>query len=118
MGSVRCRFISDAALFPGSRPAKRQSVQAFIERMKGLQTLTLTSFDERVLGTEIRTFGNVAVAVAACEITENDTKVHRGVEMLLLIKDEDRWQIVAQAWDGETPARQIPEHLLAAGSAR
>jgi hypothetical protein len=37
----------------------------------------------------------VAVAVAACEMTENDTRVNRGVEMMLLIKDGGEWKIVA-----------------------
>lgn len=105
-------FFPDAALYPAARPAKRQNVDAFIERMKGLQSSTLTSFHERVLGTEIRVFGNVAVAVAACEITENDSAVNRGVEMLLLIKNEGLWRVVAQAWDNENTARSIPKHLL------
>ena len=109
-------FFPDAALYPAARPARRQSVEAFLERMKGLQGSKLLSFHERVLGTEIRIFGNVAVALAACEITENDSAVNRGIEMLLLIKNEGRWQIVAQAWDNETPARPIPKHLLTANS--
>jgi hypothetical protein len=106
-------FFPAAALYPAARPAKRQSVEAFIERMKGLQGTTLTAFHERVLGTEIQVFGNVALAVAACEITENDSAVSRGVEMLLLIKNEGRWQIVSQAWDNEMPGRPIPGHFLA-----
>ena len=105
-------FFAEAALYPAARPAKRQDVGAFIERMKGLQATSLKSLRERLLGTDIRIFGNVATAVAACEITENDTTVNRGVEMLLLIKSEGQWRIVAQAWDSETPERRIPTHLL------
>jgi hypothetical protein len=30
---------------------------------------------------------HVAIAVAGCEITENDADVTRGVEMMLLVKD-------------------------------
>ena len=33
-------------------------------------------------------FGNIGVALAACEVTENDMAANRGVEALLLIKDE------------------------------
>lgn len=105
-------FFPDAALYPSARPARQQSVGAFIARMKALQESTLTAFRERVLGTDIQVFGNVAVAVAACEITENDDAVNRGVEMLLLIKNKGRWQIVAQAWDAATPLRPVPEYLL------
>jgi ketosteroid isomerase-like protein len=105
-------FCPDASLYPAARPAKRQTVQAFIERMKGLSGMKLHSFGEAVLGTEIQVFGNVAVAVAACEITENGADVQRGVEMLLLIKNAGVWRIVSQAWDTESPLQPIPMRLL------
>jgi len=105
-------FYHDASLYPSARPAKRQSVEGFIERMKSLVGTKLRTFHESVLGTEIRVFGNVAVAVAACEMIENGTEVARGVEMLLLIKDEGVWRIVSQAWDSESPSKPIPGSLL------
>jgi hypothetical protein len=105
-------FFPEASLYPAARPAKRQTVEAFIERMKSLAETKLRSFEEAVLGTEIRVFGNVAVALAACEMIENGAEVHRGVEMLLLIKDADAWQIVSQAWDSESPSHPIPIRLL------
>jgi hypothetical protein len=69
----------------------------------------LQSFHERVLGTEIRIFGNVALAVVACEVTENETDISRSVEMLLLVKDEGQWRIVSQAWDRATAENPVPE---------
>jgi hypothetical protein len=80
--------------------------------MRGLAETQLRTFEEAVLGTEVRVFGNVAVAVAACETIENDADVTRGVEMLLLVKDQGAWRIVAQAWDTESPSKQVPEHLV------
>jgi hypothetical protein len=106
-------FLPGASLYPAARPAQRQTVEAFVERMKGLVGTTLRSFHEVVLGTEVRVFGNVAVALAACEMTENDGQVNRGVEMLLLIKDEGAWRIVSQAWDTESPSKLIPSDLIA-----
>jgi Domain of unknown function (DUF4440) len=103
-------FFPDASLYPAARPARRQTVDAFVERMKGLGR-KLRSFRESVLGTEIHIFGNVAVALAGCEITENDAEVSRGVEALLLIKDEGTWRIVSQAWDTESETKPIPERL-------
>jgi ketosteroid isomerase-like protein len=85
--------------------------------MKGLAGMTLRSFREEVIGTHVHVFGNVAVAVAACEITENDADVNRGVEMLLLVRDEDQWRIVSQAWDTVNPSKPIPA-FLAAGQSR
>lgn len=104
-------FVDDAPLYAAARPAQGQSVRQFIERMKGLAGTGLYSFHETVLGTEVRIFGNVAVALAGCEITENDTDVSRSVEALLLIKDEGRWRIAAQAWDGENDANPLPPDL-------
>jgi hypothetical protein len=105
-------FFPEASLYPAARPAKRQTVEGFIERMKGLQGTKLRSFEEAVLGTDIHVFGNVAVALAACEMAENGAEVHRGVEMLLLVKDAGAWRIVSQAWDTESPSQPIPARLL------
>jgi hypothetical protein len=110
-------FLPEASLYPAARPARAQTVDGFVERMKGLAGTKLRSFRERVLGTELRVFGNVAVALAACEMIENDAEASRGVEMLLLVKSDGAWRIVSQAWDKESPSAPIPLHLLAtAGS--
>jgi hypothetical protein len=105
-------FFPGASLYPAARPAKRQTPEDFIERMKVMAGSKLQSFKEDVLGHHIRVFGNIAVAVAGCEITENDTDVNRGVEMMLLIKEVGAWRIVAQAWDTENEAKPIPGDLL------
>ena len=105
-------FFPEATLYPAARPAQRQTVEAFVERMKGLAGTKLRSFHETVLGTEVRVFGNVAVALAACEMTENDGQVSRGVEMLFLIKNEGVWRIVSQAWDTESQSKPIPGYLV------
>lgn len=107
-------FFPDAALYPAARPAKRQSVEAFAERLGTLAKTKLDAFHEKVLGTDVRVFGNVAVALAGCEITENGTEVNRGVEMLLLIKDEGRWRIVAQGWDMASAGMELPADLASA----
>jgi hypothetical protein len=104
-------FFPDASLYPAARPARRQTVDGFVARMKGLVGTKLRSFEEKVLGTEIHIYGNVAVALAGCEITENDTEVSRGLEALLLVKDEGTWRIVSQAWDTENDGKPIPAHL-------
>lgn len=80
--------------------------------MKGLTQTSMHSFGERVLGTHIRIFGNVAMAFAACEITENNEKMIRGVEALLLVKDNGVWNIVAQGWDTERDGVTVPDDLL------
>ena len=43
---------------------------------------------------------------------ENGEKQSRGVEALLLVKDEGTWKIVAQAWDMAGENRPVPERLL------
>jgi hypothetical protein len=44
--------------------------------------------------------------------TENEAQVTRGIEMMLLVKTEGRWQIVSQAWDTEGVSKPIPADLL------
>ena len=88
------------------------TVDAFVERMRGLAGGTLARFDERVAGCEIRVFGAVAVASVACEAVENGTERTANVEMMLLVKDDGRWRIVAQAWDRATKDRPLPDDLV------
>ncbi len=64
-------FWPDASLFGAARPARRQTLDAFISRMNGVAQGTLRSFEEKTLGMEIRIFGNVAVVLSASELLEN-----------------------------------------------
>lgn len=108
-------FHPDATVWPAARPAAPLTVAAFLTRMSGLSATTLRSFHETVLGTEIRVFGDVAVAIAAGLMTENGAAGGRAVEMLLLVKSAGAWRIVAQAWDRERASAPIPDALLRAG---
>jgi hypothetical protein len=105
-------FVPGAQLYPAARPAAAQSVEAFVSRMEGLVESSLPSFAQSVLGTEIRVFGNVAVAMGACENVENDTRVVRGIEAFLLVKTGGVWQIASQAWDTESEVNRVPERFL------
>ena len=105
-------FLPGASLYPAVRPAKSQKPEEFVERMKGLAAAKLRSFKEVSLGCNIRIFGSIASAVAVCQITENETRVTRGIEMMLLVKTDSRWQIVSQAWDTEGESKPIPADLL------
>jgi hypothetical protein len=80
--------------------------------MSDLARSSLRSFRERVVGTKVHVFGNVAIAAVACENIENETDVNRNVEMMLLVKEAGRWKIAAQAWDGESESRSIPADLI------
>lgn len=111
-------FLPDASLFPAARPVRRQTVDAFITRMSGLAQDKLRSFEETMLGADILVFGNVAVALSASEMVENGTEVNRDVTGFLLVKDEGKWRIAAQAWDHERKETPIPEHLRRARNRR
>lgn len=86
--------------------------------MKNLARTKLRSFKEVVLGSEVYIFGNVAVAIAACETTENDAEVNTAVEMLLLVKSEGVWRIASQAWDRASQSNPIPVNLLAGAESK
>jgi hypothetical protein len=105
-------FLPGATLYPAVRPASALSVSAFVARMQGLAGGALASFEETALGCDIRVFGNVAVAVAACEMVENGGETGRSVEMMLLVRNEDGWRIAAQAWDKASSCRPVPDDLL------
>ncbi len=83
----------------------------FVRRMQGLAGASLESFREETLGTHVRVFGNVAVALAASEHVENEAETSRVVEAILLIKEDGRWRIAAQAWDNAGPGRPLPGDL-------
>jgi hypothetical protein len=105
-------FLPNAPLYPSARPVSVRSPDEFMARMGELAQTTLTSFHERVIGTKVLVFGNVAVAAVACENTENKGEVNRNVEMMLLVKSDGHWKIAAQAWDKETSGTPIPDELL------
>jgi len=66
--SFAADFFPGATLYPAARPANCQAVQGFLEWMKDLAGSKMRSFTEKVSSQEIHVFGNVAVAVAACEM--------------------------------------------------
>ncbi len=111
-------FHADARLFPSARPAKSIAVDAFVNRMRGLSETTLTSLKETVLGVEVRVFGNIAVAMAAGEMIENERETSRSVEMLLLVKEDGGWRIAAQAWDKASDANPLPDALVSGAASR
>jgi hypothetical protein len=105
-------FLPGAPLYPSARPVSVRSLDEFTERMGELAQTALTSFHERVIGSKVLVFSNVAVAAVTCENTENGGEVNRNVEMMLLVKSEGHWKIAAQAWDKETNTVPIPDELL------
>ena len=106
-------FIPEAALFPAARPVRTQTLDHFIDRMKRLRAEgKLTAFKVTPLGCDVRVFGNVAVAFAACELLENGATINREMNATVLVRDEGVWRIAAQAWDVETGAQKIPHDLI------
>lgn len=92
-------FVDGAQLFASARPVKSQSVDQFVDRMQGISKSSLPDLQERFLGRRIEVYGNVAVAMAVCELTENKEKVSCNIEALLLVKEDGQWRIASQAWD-------------------
>jgi hypothetical protein len=109
--TFRSDFLPDASLFGAARPVRRQTLDAFIERMRGVAQGTLRSFEEKTLGMQVLVFGNVAVVLAASWMLENGTGVNHDVSGYLLVKNEGAWRIAAHAWDHATEQSPVPEHL-------
>jgi hypothetical protein len=110
--AFRATFFPNTTLVPAARPAQRKTVEEFIARMQKLEAVgKLKTFHETMLGTTIHVFGNVAVALGACEMLENGEEVTRDVGAFLFVKDAGKWLIAGQAWDLETEDNPIPAHL-------
>src|SRR5687768_12587456 len=101
-------FLPDASLFPAARPARRQTLDAFIARMNGVAHGTLRSFEEKTLGMQVLVFGNIAVVMAASEMLENGSEVNHDVSGYLVLKDEGKWRIAAHAWDTASAHKPVP----------
>ena len=104
-------FLPGASLFPGARPARAKTLDAFIERMNDVAQGSLQSFEERTLGMEVLVFGTVAVVLAASEMLENETEVNHDVSGYLLVKSDGEWRIAAHAWDQASDQKPVPAHL-------
>ena len=105
-------FLAGAPLFPAARPVNASTVTAFVDRMRGLAAAgTLRAFEEAPLAIHVQGYGNVAVALAGCEITENGDTITRDVSAFLLVRSDGHWRIAAQGWDAETPGNPLPPHL-------
>jgi hypothetical protein len=106
---VLADFVPGAHMYASRRPAAAQSAAEFCARLERLRVDgTLASFRESMLGAHIRIFGNVAIALAACEMLENEVTTTRDVSGFLLLKDGGRWRIAAQAWDIEREGLSVP----------
>lgn len=92
-------FRPEAVLIPARRPAVPTTPGAFAERMRSLSERDLAAFSERSAGMIVRRAGNVAIALAGCEMQENGDRVTRDVSGFLLVRDGGGWRIAAQAWD-------------------
>lgn len=100
--SLLAGFIEGGRMYPVQRPLLEQTPAAFCARRDALrQSCTLATFEERVLGVRISVFGNLAIALAGCEMTENGNLTTRDVSGFLCLKDAGEWRIAAQAWDLE-----------------
>ncbi|WP_291732052.1 hypothetical protein [Leisingera sp. F5] len=92
--------LPEAQLFASARPTQAQSAQDFAARMAGLRDSgRIPLFEEKGRGLHIWVVGNVAVAMAGCEMHENRTEVTEDISAFLLVRNPDGWAIASQAWD-------------------
>lgn len=90
-------FFPAAHLFPAARPAQATAVSDFVSRMERLRTNgTLTTFTEEAGPIHVWVIGQIAIAIAGCEMVENKQTVTRDISVFLLVKDQSTWRIAAQ----------------------
>ncbi len=93
-------YLEKAQLFSSARPAQARSANDFASRMTALRDNgQLDVFEEVLRGLHIWIAGNIAVAMAGCEMHENRTTVTEDISAFLFLKNPDGWSIAAHAWD-------------------
>ena len=104
-------FLPTAQLFGTARPAQPRTLESFIERMETVARANLESFEEHTGGMKIIRFGNIAVVLAMSELLENGTEISHDISGYLLVKSNDKWSIVAHAWDQASDDNPVPDDL-------
>ncbi|MEE2811344.1 MAG: hypothetical protein VX412_11195 [Pseudomonadota bacterium] len=98
--ALAAAYLPGAQLVASARPAQAQTAETFGTRMKALRDSgKITVFEEKGVGLHIWVAGNVAVAMAGCEMHENRSEVTEDISAFLLVKNPSGWAIAAQAWD-------------------
>ena len=93
-------YLPGAQLFASARPARAQTAEEFGTRMRELrESGHISVFEENGVGLHIWATGNVAVALAGCEMHEDRRDVTEDISAFLLVKNPGGWAIAAQAWD-------------------
>ncbi|MDT9598797.1 nuclear transport factor 2 family protein [Sphingosinicella rhizophila] len=103
--------MAEAVLVPAARPAATTDIASFVKRMSGLHADgAMKTFTEKATKTQIRIFGNIAVAIGGFEAIA-DGSPGRGANVFLLVRDAGDWRIAAMAWDNESVDNPLPEDL-------
>jgi hypothetical protein len=98
--ALTAAYLPAAPLYASARPAKPQTSQQFADRMAGLRDSgALPVFQEKGRGLHIWIAGSVAVALAGCEMHENQSEVTEDISAFLLVRNPHSWAIAGQAWD-------------------
>jgi hypothetical protein len=102
LAAFRASVRDDAVLVPSARPANTTDISNFLIGMKTQRDNgNLVDFEETALGTHVRVFGNIAVAIGGYESTINKGKPGRGANVFMLVRGDRGWEIAAMAWDSE-----------------
>ncbi len=99
--------------FPGNVSAGEQNPRRFDNRLGGERAAAAPGTSGgKFVGCHAWIFGNIAVALAGCEMGGDGLTTAREIAGYLLIRYPDGWKIAAQAWD---TADNIAEAFANAG---
>ncbi len=76
---------------------------------------SLNQFMQRELFSKTEIFGRVAQRISVYEYSfsyHDDDNMHRGINYIQFIQDDDNWLITSMAWNDEKENNRIPEELL------
>jgi len=110
----RALFHGGAKLVPSARPAGPIDVETFIGRMQGQKDNgSLTDFFEEKVSEKIEVFGSIATIFSTYRTLMNKEREARGINALVLVKEEEGWKIASMVWDGESGEKPLPARYVA-----
>jgi hypothetical protein len=116
-GAVLVRIDAALTALPArerSEPAiSVNSIEQYVARTTAaIAKGALTAFTERELTRRTEVFADLAQVFSTYERSADAGEFHRGINSMQLVKDGDRWWIVALSWTDESDAIQLPNRYL------
>ena len=107
------RVTAQPASLREEAPFRVSAVNDYVTRTTAaIDSGALRAFTERELSRRTEVFGDLAQVFSAYERSADAGEAVRGINSMQLVKDGERWWIVALSWTDETERGPLPNRYL------